>query len=242
MHPVVLRSLHVALLLSFAGCIAGCGSDDEKESEPQGAPGEIRIVRAAGADVPYQFAPNPYGITGGAFLARANLGSSSVVLEPAAEGKICLKGTVEMVPTPADGSHPPYSEYWGVELGFNLNQAASADETTQTKLPWNVPSNVTGFWFTLEGAMIPAMRFKATPTGKDPALEQDSCALVSPTSGARTEVPFSDMYVQCWNGPQGTGTTDTSQGLLDIGLQIAAATNAEYPLDFCLTHVGVVEK
>ena len=44
---------------------------------------------------------------------------------------------------------------------------------------------------------------------------------------------------QCWDGPQGTGTTDSS-GLLDMGLQVAAATGVEYPLGFCLTHVGVV--
>ena len=47
------------------------------------------------------------------------------------------------------------------------------------------------------------------------------------------------MYVQCWDGPQGTGTTDVSQGLLDMGLQVAADTNGEYPIDFCVTHVGV---
>ena len=35
------------------------------------------------------------------------------------------------------------------------------------------------------------------------------------------------MYVQCWDGPQGTGTTDVSNGLLDMGLQVAAATNVE---------------
>jgi len=158
-----------------------------------------------------------------------------VVLDATQVGKICLGGTVEMVPTPADGSHPPYSDYWGIELGFNLNQA-----TDGTKNPWTVPTGVTGFWFTLEGSSIPPLRFKTTPTGKDPAQEQDSCALVSPTSGAATDVLFAEMYVQCWDGPQGTGTTDISNGLLDMGLQVAAATNVEYPIDFCLTHVGVV--
>jgi hypothetical protein len=28
--------------------------------------------------------------------------------------------------------------------------------------------------------------------------------------------------------------------LLDMGLQIAAATGVAYPIDFCLTHVGVI--
>ena len=28
--------------------------------------------------------------------------------------------------------------------------------------------------------------------------------------------------------------------LLDMGLQVAASTDVEYPIDFCLTHVGVI--
>jgi hypothetical protein len=158
-----------------------------------------------------------------------------VVLDTTQVGKICLSGTVEMVPTPADGSHPPYSDYWGIELGFNLNQGADA-----VKSPWIVPVGVVGFWFTVEGPTIPPIRFKTTPTGKDPAQEQDSCALVNPASGDPTRIPFTNMYVQCWDAPQGTGTTEIANGLLDMGLQVAAATGAQYPIDFCLTGVGVV--
>jgi hypothetical protein len=212
--------------------VAGCGTSD---SQALSESGEIPIASAAGAGVPYQLGANPYGVAGGTFLAKANMGSSTVVLDTVPVGQICLHGTVERVPTPADGSHPPYSDYWGIELGFNLNQA-----TDGTKNPWTVPAGVTGFWFTLEGQTIPPLRFKTTPTGKDPAQEQDSCALVNPTSSAATDVLFTEMYVQCWDGPEGTGITDISNGLLDMGLQVAAATNAEYPIDFCLTHVGVV--
>ena len=200
-----------------------------------GSPGEIPIVAAPGAEVPYQLGANPYGVTGGAFFAKANMGSSTVALDTAPVGKVCLKGTVEVVPTPADGSHPPYSDYWGIELGFNLNQGAGT-----VKNPWMVPSGVVGFWFTVEGATIPSIRFKTTPNGRDPAQEQDSCGLVTPASGVPTQVLFADMYVQCWDGPQGTGTTDVSPGLLDMGLQVAAATSAEYPIDFCVTQIGVI--
>jgi len=196
---LVLERLVVSTSLALG---AGCGGG--KGAAP-GAPGEIPIVAAAGADVPYRL------------------------------GKICLSGTVEMVPVPTDGSHPPYSDYWGIELGFNLNQGADA-----AKNPWPVPAGVTGFWFTVEGQMIPPIRFKTTPTGKDPALEQDSCAAVYANSGEANDVPFAEMYVQCWDGPQGTGTTDVSNGLVDMGLQVAAVTGEAYPLDFCLTHVGVM--
>jgi hypothetical protein len=203
----------------------------------ESASGEIPIVVATDASVPYQFGGNAYGVIGGAFLAKANFGSETVVLDTTQEHAICLKGTVDRVPTPADGSHPPYSDYWGIELGFNLNQAEDG-----AKNPWTVPANVTGFWFSVEGKAVPPMRLKATPTGKDPALEQDSCALVTPTSGVPTQVPFTQMYVQCWNGAVGAGTTDVSKGLMDMGLQVAAATDAVYPIDFCLTHLGVLEE
>ena len=212
--------------------LGACGSSGTTGT---GSPGEIPIVAAPGADVPYQFGANSYGVVGGAFLAKANLGSATVVLDTAQVGKICLTGTVETVPIPPDGSHPPYSDYWGIELGFNLNQGADA-----AKNPWTVPAGVAGFWFTAEGPAIPPIRFKTTPTGRDPAQEQDSCALVNPDSGVSTRVLFTDMYVQCWDGPQGTGTTEIGQGLLDMGLQVAASTNEPYPVDFCVTQVGVI--
>ena len=203
-----------------------------------GPAGEIPIIAGTGVDVPYQLGMNDYGIQGGAFLARSAKGTSSVLLDKTQLGKICLSGTVEMVPTPADGSHPPYSEYWGIDLGFNLNQGATTDPTVKT--PWIVAPGVVGFWFTVEGATIPPIRFKTTPTGRDPAQEQDSCALLTPSSGVANPVLFKDMYVQCWDGPQGTGATDTSQGLVDIGLQVAAAVDAPFPLEFCLTGFGVI--
>jgi hypothetical protein len=228
----VTRFVNGSLVIPGLMALTACGNS---ASHAPSAGGEIPIVAAAGAEVPYQFGANSYGVAGGAFLAKANLGSSTVVLDTVPVGKIFLQGTVEMVPTPADGSHPPYSDYWGIELGFNLNQGADA-----AKNPWMVPAGVVGFWFTVEGPTIPPIRFKTTPTGRDPAQEQDSCALVNPVSGDSTQVLFTDMYVQCWDGPQGTGTTDISNGLLDMGLQVAAATGVEYPIDFCVTHVGVV--
>src|SRR5437764_7006169 len=127
---IVFESLVVPGLMA----LTACGSSG---SPAPTANGEIPIVAAPGADVPYQLGTNTYGVAGGAFLAKANMGSSTVVLDTTQVGKICLQGTVEMVPIPADGSHPPYSDYWGIELGFNLNQGADA-----VKMPWAVPAGV----------------------------------------------------------------------------------------------------
>jgi hypothetical protein len=208
------------------------------ETDASALPGAIPIVAGAGVDVPYGLGTNPYGIQGAAFFARAPMGSSSVVVDKTQTGKVCLQGTVDVVPTPPDGSHPPYSTYWGIDLGFNLNQGADSDPTVKT--PWLVPSGVVGFWFTVEGATIPPIRFKMTPTGRDPAQEQDSCALISPASGVQNRVLFQDTYVQCWDGPQGTAPTDISMGLVDASLQVAATIDAPIPLDFCLTGFGVI--
>jgi hypothetical protein len=223
------------------GSIAESGTADGSEAGSDGGvSGKIPIVAGGSPDVPYQFGPNVYGVTGAAFFAKSNQGATTVLLDKTQVGKVCLTGTVDIVPTPADGGHPPYSDYWGIDVGFNLNQ--TSDGGPAGKTPWVVPPNVIGFWFTVEGATIPDIRFKTTPTGKDPALEQDSCALVTPVSGIPNPVLFTDMYVQCWDGPQGTAPTDISKGLLDVGLQIAADISAPHSLDFCWTGFGVITK
>jgi hypothetical protein len=226
---------------SSSGGVAESGAGDGASTGDAGTPGPgIPIVAGGSAAVPYQFGANTFGITGSAFFAKSAQGSSTVVLDGTQAGKICLSGTVDVVPTPADGGHPPYSDYWGIDLGFNLDQPDAGGDAAATKAPWTVPANVVGFWFTVEGATIPSIRFKTTPTGKDPAQEQDSCAIVSPASGVPQPVLFTDMFVQCWDGPQGTATTDVSVGLLDVSLQVAADTNAPQPVDFCLTAFGLL--
>lgn len=230
------------------GASAGSGSSGvdsgagDASTGGAGIPGPaIPIVAGGSAAVPYQFGPNTFGITGSAFFAKSAQGSSTVMLDSSQASKICLTGTVDVVPTPADGGHPPYSDYWGIDLGFNLDQPVSgADASDASKTPWAVPANVVGFWFTVEGPTIPGLRFKTTPTGKDPALEQDSCALVTPSSGVPQPVLFTDMFVQCWDGPQGTAPTDISMGLVDVSLQVAADVDAPQPVDFCLTAFGVL--
>jgi hypothetical protein len=219
----------------------GSATDGSATDSDASVSGRIPIV-GGGPGAPYQWGPNAYGITGPSFFAKSTKGADTVVVDRTQVGQVCLKGTVDIVPTPADGGHPPYSDYWGVDLGFNLNQDpdAGADASPTMKTPWVVPANVIGFWFTVEGATIPDIRFKTTPTGKDPSLEQDSCALVTPTSGVPNQVLFTNMYVQCWVGAQGTGPTDISLGLVDVGLQIAADTNAAHAFDFCWTGFGVI--
>src|SRR3954468_21073028 len=74
----VTRFAFEGLVVSGLIALGACGSSG---SSAASGSGEIPIVAAAGADVPYQFGANSYGVAGGAFLARANLGSSTVVLD-----------------------------------------------------------------------------------------------------------------------------------------------------------------
>jgi hypothetical protein len=76
--------------------------------------GEPLELIAGTGDVPYAIGPNPYGIRGGGFLARSTLGNTITVRnEP---NQICISGSLEEVP------NGDYGRYWGVEIGFNLNQ------------------------------------------------------------------------------------------------------------------------
>jgi hypothetical protein len=234
---LIVSAVAAAGALSLPACNSGGASGGTGTGGAGGAAsGEIPIVMATG-DVPFQFGPNPYGVTGAAFYAEAPMDVGVVALDKTQSSRVCLKGTVPAVPVPPDGSHPPYSTYWGVDLGFDLNDVAGAGATV--KSPWLVPAGVVGFWFTLDGATIPSLRFKATPTGKDPALEEDSCALISGISG-RQEVLFTQMYKQCWDGPQGTAPNDVSNGLVDIGFQVAAVTTGPIDVDFCITAFGAM--
>jgi len=76
--------------------------------------GEPLQLIAGTGDVPYAIGPNPYGIRGGGFLARSASGNTVTVRnEP---NQICISGSLEEVP------NGDYGGYWGVEIGFNLNQ------------------------------------------------------------------------------------------------------------------------
>ncbi len=208
----------------------------------------IPFVPGSG-EVPYALGENPYGLHGGAFLARSALGNTITIGD--AEGEVCVTGNLEEVPN-AD-----YSEYWGVEIGFNLNQtspddgaagAAGADGAAgaggadgaggeggsggDIAEPW-MPGSVVGFSFVIEGPTIDLIRFKALPSGYDPALESSVfCKTVMATSGEANDVPFAQMIQYCWNA---TGTLlPLAAGLANISWQLPADVGVTRPFDCCV--------
>lgn len=217
----------------------------------------LQLVAGTG-EVPYAIGPNPYGIRGGGFLARAAMGNTITVgNQPDA---ICISGTLAEVPQGTAG--PNYGQYWGVELGFNLNQGvpgdappappgdagpgldagadaggadASALPPEEVALPWQL-GNVVGFSFVIEGPTINFIRFKALPAGFDRTLESSVFCKELPMaqSGAEQQALFSEIDQYCWGDTFNTALP-TGNGLDNIAWQLPAdVAVGERPFDWCL--------
>jgi hypothetical protein len=218
----------------------------------------LELVTGTGT-VPYAIGANAYGIRGGGFLARSARGNTITVgTDP---GKICISGNLEEVPLNPDG-HGNYGQYWGVEFGFNLNQApaeggiaappaadplpardagsdaavadAAAAPAPDVAQPWH-PGKVVGFSFVIEGPTIDLVRFKSLPEGFDSALESSVfCKEVHATSGTPNAALFGELSTFCWSGI--SSVLPTSRGLDNISWQLPAdvAPIGARPFDWCL--------
>jgi hypothetical protein len=219
----------------------------------------LELVAGTGT-VPYAIGENAYGIRGGGFLARSALGNTVTVgTEP---GEICIQGSLEEVPLNPDG-HGDYGQYWGVEFGFNLNQApgegveiaapappassdagadaaadaASATPSADVAQPWQ-PGRVIGFSFVFEGPTINLVRFKSLPDGYDSSLESSVfCKEIQATTGAANNALFSELSTYCWSGL--SALLPTAAGLNNISWQLPAdvAPAGARPFDFCLKNL-----
>jgi hypothetical protein len=235
-----------------AGSLTGGGTAGAGGGAPSSANLGLALEFVPGTgDVPYAIGPNAYGIRGGAFLARAAMGNTITVgNEP---GKICISGNLEEVP---NGN---YSAYWGVEIGFNLNQGAAPGEAAESALdagldasadaaaaadaapvaevaqPWQ-PGNVVGFSFVIEGPTINLIRFKALPAGFDRSLEASVyCKTINASSNVPQEARFAEMAQYCWNDTANV-LIPTGNGLDNISWQLPAdvAPTGARPFDWCL--------
>ena len=213
----------------------------------------LELVAGTGT-VPYAIGTNPYGIRGGGFLARSAQGNTVTVgTDP---GKICISGNLEEVPLNPDG-HGNYGQYWGIEFGFNLNQAPAESSLTaplpptpapsdagasdaavapppDVAQPWH-PGKVVGFSFVIEGSTINLVRFKSLPEGFDSSLESSVfCKEIKATSGTANTALFGELSTYCWSGI--SSVLPTAGGLDNISWQLPAdvAPVGARPFDWCL--------
>jgi hypothetical protein len=238
----------------------GDGTDGEVASAPSldvGNLGDLELGEplqfvATTGMVPYAIGANPYGIQGSGFLAQSRLGNTITIgTDP---GEICIRGNLDEVPLNPDG-HGDYGQYWGVELGFNLNDAvensdydaglpspvsdadAAATTPMATALPWH-PGKVVGFSFVIEGATINLIRFKSLPSGVDSSLESNVyCKELNAKSGAPNNVLLNELSTYCWSGTN--SILPIGGGLANISWQLPAdvAPAGSRPFDWCLTEL-----
>jgi hypothetical protein len=220
--------------------------------------GELLGFVPGTGEVPYAIGDNPYGIHGGAFLARAPNGNTVTVADE--PGKICISGSLEEVP------NGDYMGYWGIEIGFNLNQiptegggeggaagatgaagaagaggaggeggSGSAGAPPDMVGAWN-PGNVVGFSYVIEGATISPMRFKSLPFGLDAAAEASVyCKPLMLSSGVAEDSLFSQLMQYCWDMASMT-PLPLASGLANISWQLPGDVNTGVrEFDWCLS-------
>lgn len=205
------------------------------------------------------------GISGAVILAQSTMQVAATTAHR--EGALCMSGTTAVV---ANGD---YGTYWGAELSMDLklvpadgtpaaSDAGAGDAGTAPALvreAWPL-GVVTGFSFVLEGqdpagAGIPAqgqIRFKALPTGSDPALDT-FCTEFAPASGATVEIGLDQITYNCW----GPGNPSLAEDMINvvatpgavqtqrpnprtlqtISWAVAATLTTPIPFNFCISDI-----
>jgi hypothetical protein len=228
---------------SGAGGVRPDAGGTPAPAAPPANRGELLEFVAGTGDVPYAIGENPYGIRGSGFLARSALGNTIVVADE--PGKICISGNLEEVP------NGDYNGYWGVEIGFNLQQEpagsvpgaagaappgadvdAGVDAGPDSGLlgdaaaPADVvrpwlPGNVVGFSYVIEGPTIDLIRFKALPEGFDSTQE---ASVFCKTVNAVSGTAEDSLFTQMTQYCWGSTTVPlpTQNGLDNISWQLPA--------------------
>jgi hypothetical protein len=228
-----------------AGGTGGAGGGGANLNRGEAA--QLLDATATPTSLPFTIADAAYGIQGSSFLDRSAQGNTFEVV-PGAPGELCVRGNLETVPAATN-----YSTHWGVDFGFNLNQAttpvgggdadAGADAGTPAAgalppLAWLPPAGVIGFSFVVTGPTINLIRFRVRPFGLDPTLEASIYCKTIPAavSGQPTDVLFSEVTQQCWN--PGTPQAPTAAGFDRISWNLPADVGVPpRPFDFCIKDI-----
>lgn len=202
---------------------------------------------------------NTFGIRGSVYSANS---MNNTITPTFPANNICITGTVGPVLNDPTTMMPDYTNYWGIEVGINLNEGAApggggggddagaapvgdageaAADAGGGVTPPPAGGNaalpwdrgpVLGFTFKIDGATIPPFRFKTKPTAA--TNEQNFCRQVAAAvSGSTVTVLFSDMIESCWQ----TGGANPMGTLDNIAWQIPADPGVPHPYDFCVSDI-----
>jgi hypothetical protein len=164
-------------------------------------------------------------ISGDVYTVQSPLGTRlELLMDRSAE--LCLRGSEAPVP------NGDYSNYWGVELTLELNQARDGSGAA---LAWDpAPGKVIGLAFRTTGAALPgALTVRAQPTGTD-AATQSFCHDVDVSTGPRYEVRWDEIRLSCFDAPNGQPISDYPT-LQTLTWTIPASETQAYSFDFCIT-------
>ena len=156
-------------------------------------------------------------------------------------GSMCTSGTVAKVIDPAS------SAIWGAGIGFDLNNAGTADGGIGEKLPWDATAHkVTGFAFHIDmpptgGQMrveLPTSAAVGT-TDLKPAYWGGATANLSPfTKGGDYAFHFADV-----GGPM--SLTDPvpfdETKILSMQFHVVSNTTSVIPFQYCISNVSALQ-
>jgi len=165
---------------------------------------------------------------------------------PSAAG-MCTSGTIAKVIPMAGSTSPDYSAIWGAGIGFDLNNAGTADGGTNEKLPWDATAHhVTGFSFHID----------TPPTGGQMRVEFPTSADIGTTNiksaywgGATANLsPFTKagdyaFHFRDVGGPM--YLTDPAPfdptKILSMQFHIVANTSATIPFSYCISNLSALQ-
>jgi hypothetical protein len=167
-------------------------------------------------------------------------------------GNACIKGAAAMVDMLSVACTnqiftPPatdcFGEYWGADIGMQLNQAVDPSTGVDAKpLPFDA-SALKGFSFEIDGAVVPtrsALRFQVEADGRMFC----SSGMVKIDPGLN-RVLFAQLLEECFrytnDPPRPTAETVQSQ-LLKISWHVLTNTSSAVPFDFCVSNVRALLK
>jgi len=151
-------------------------------------------------------------------------------------GKMCVYGTAAKVLC-NDGSTTDcaYSTYWGVDLGWNLNQPKDADGGVGDPQAADL-SAFTSLSLDFDGATTPPLPLRVQLTVMDSTTGTEAyyCSRIA-TAALPQTIPLANLKTNCWPGgsPQVPFDPATMQPT-NLAIQVFTDIGKEYPYNFCL--------